>query len=170
MKGYIVLHRILSGTVLNLIFLSELAKKALQVPRMVLTPLTENSSALDMSVRSSSGRANWQWAGSYRQPWEQRAKKQVPPGPELEIRVSHSPSRSHTGSCGPWQKISWTMTQGQNLKRILSSPAHAQEYYFWSRSVLAAVPISREFSTAFRLKSFKWVWRGFQMYWWSAFD
>jgi len=32
-KGYIVLHTILSETVLSFIFMSELVKKALQVPK-----------------------------------------------------------------------------------------------------------------------------------------
>lgn len=54
-------HRILSETAVSFIFVSELVKKALQVPKIVLTPLTEeNSSALGKLMRGSSGGASWQ--------------------------------------------------------------------------------------------------------------
>lgn len=63
MKGYIVWHRILSETVLSFVFMSELVKKVLQVPR------EETCSALGKLMRGGSGRASWQWAGRMDIPW-----------------------------------------------------------------------------------------------------
>lgn len=59
------------------------------------------------------------------------------------------------------------MKQGLNFKQILCSSARGLEYYYssWTRIVLSAVPIFREFSTNSRPRSFMQVWRNFEICW-----